>query len=214
MCQEAERRHLDIDRDSADNGEQSERDIVSRLSHLIHGFFRCHCLVGAGCVGAATALFASQVCWDLLGGLRAIVGCAVVVAFLTGLVYCCWPLRQYRTVLGVTLVAWCCFTLAGIPRFVSLLSSFSQMPPFSVLFQGLLLQFILFWGVPCLLLSTAVLVRTRYWPVYPSGHCVVCGYNLHGLQKPRCPECGTPFDVGWKRHQGKEKGSKRGREFY
>ena len=24
--------------------------------------------------------------------------------------------------------------------------------------------------------------------------CVKCGYNLHGLTEPRCPECGTPFD--------------------
>lgn len=26
--------------------------------------------------------------------------------------------------------------------------------------------------------------------------CVVCGYNLAYLPKPRCPECGTPFDPG------------------
>ena len=26
------------------------------------------------------------------------------------------------------------------------------------------------------------------------GLCLPCGYNLHGLTEPRCPECGTPFD--------------------
>ncbi len=26
-----------------------------------------------------------------------------------------------------------------------------------------------------------------------SGRCVRCGYNLHGLTEPRCPECGTRF---------------------
>jgi hypothetical protein len=24
--------------------------------------------------------------------------------------------------------------------------------------------------------------------------CAACGYSLHGLPQPRCPECGTPFD--------------------
>ena len=26
------------------------------------------------------------------------------------------------------------------------------------------------------------------------GLCLQCGYNLHGLTKPRCPECWAPFD--------------------
>ena len=28
--------------------------------------------------------------------------------------------------------------------------------------------------------------------------CVGCGYNLHGLTEPRCPECGTPFEMSSK----------------
>ncbi len=28
---------------------------------------------------------------------------------------------------------------------------------------------------------------------HPEGHCTNCGYNLTGLTRPRCPECGTPF---------------------
>lgn len=27
-----------------------------------------------------------------------------------------------------------------------------------------------------------------------AGRCHECGYSLHGLAEPRCPECGTPFD--------------------
>lgn len=27
----------------------------------------------------------------------------------------------------------------------------------------------------------------------PPGHCPACGYNLHALTEPRCPECGRPF---------------------
>ena len=30
------------------------------------------------------------------------------------------------------------------------------------------------------------------------GFCVRCGYNLHGLTEPRCPECGTPFEMSSK----------------
>jgi len=31
-------------------------------------------------------------------------------------------------------------------------------------------------------------------PVEKPGHCSECGYSLKGLDTPRCPECGTPFD--------------------
>lgn len=27
------------------------------------------------------------------------------------------------------------------------------------------------------------------------GQCEKCGYDLHGLPEPRCPECGSPFDI-------------------
>lgn len=30
---------------------------------------------------------------------------------------------------------------------------------------------------------------------YPDGHCEHCGYNLHGLIDPRCPECGRVYAV-------------------
>jgi hypothetical protein len=28
----------------------------------------------------------------------------------------------------------------------------------------------------------------------PDRFCLTCGYALHGLSEPRCPECGQPFD--------------------
>jgi hypothetical protein len=33
----------------------------------------------------------------------------------------------------------------------------------------------------------------RWWGLPLPGHCQVCGYNLTGLTKPRCPECGFGF---------------------
>ena len=43
------------------------------------------------------------------------------------------------------------------------------------------------------LLSGATVIRMRYWPLYPSGHCAHCGYNLTGNVSGACPECGTAF---------------------
>lgn len=50
--------------------------------------------------------------------------------------------------------------------------------------------------LPSLLLLTLVAtgVLWRLDRRYPPGHCHKCGYNLRGLPKPRCPECGTDFD--------------------
>lgn len=40
----------------------------------------------------------------------------------------------------------------------------------------------------------AVARRWRRVGECPMGECPECGYALHGLGEPRCPECGTPFD--------------------
>lgn len=36
----------------------------------------------------------------------------------------------------------------------------------------------------------------------PPGTCAGCGYLLHGLPEPRCPECGQPFDPTLARTSG------------
>ena len=49
------------------------------------------------------------------------------------------------------------------------------------------------WPLLALWLGAAgVRWRCRDAPVV--GYCVICGYDLRGLDKPRCPECGQPFD--------------------
>ena len=55
-----------------------------------------------------------------------------------------------------------------------------------------------YWFV-FLLLTFCVSCYSWFWIYRPysrlrSGKCLSCGYNLHGLTEPRCPECGTPFD--------------------
>lgn len=32
--------------------------------------------------------------------------------------------------------------------------------------------------------------------LYDNATCIGCGYCLHGLEEPRCPECGRAFDSG------------------
>lgn len=50
--------------------------------------------------------------------------------------------------------------------------------------------------VGCMVLLPAVthaISRFFEWRDRPSDRCAKCGYCLFGLEKPRCPECGTPI---------------------
>lgn len=48
----------------------------------------------------------------------------------------------------------------------------------------------------CVLIVALLRPRVNQTPGSPSegSCCSHCGYNLHGLREPRCPECGTLFD--------------------
>ena len=54
------------------------------------------------------------------------------------------------------------------------------------------------WPLPvgflALLSYTSVVSVYRIRRRRKLGLCLSCGYSLHGLTEPRCPECGTPFD--------------------
>lgn len=56
-----------------------------------------------------------------------------------------------------------------------------------------------FWAPAALLLAGPAVALIR-GPIRrrrrrKRGECIDCGYNLHGLPEPRCPECGTPFEA-------------------
>jgi hypothetical protein len=62
------------------------------------------------------------------------------------------------------------------------------------------LAYVLWWitglglvGVGSILSITAAVKGFFSEPPAEPGHCSVCGYNLMGLPRRRCPECGTPF---------------------
>ena len=48
-----------------------------------------------------------------------------------------------------------------------------------------------FTAYPILVLIKTIRRRLRQTP----GHCSKCAYNLTGLPEPRCPECGTEFEL-------------------
>lgn len=45
----------------------------------------------------------------------------------------------------------------------------------------------------CILMG--LLLFLPIWQETQLTHCAKCGYPLHSLPEPRCPECGTPFDT-------------------
>lgn len=46
------------------------------------------------------------------------------------------------------------------------------------------------WLPAILVAGVAVWSIWKYCPIPARGHCYSCGYNLTGLETPRCPECG------------------------
>lgn len=56
--------------------------------------------------------------------------------------------------------------------------------------------------------AIGVAAGRRHWrrTMFVAGppRCATCGYQLTGLDRPRCPECGTPFDENLIKSGGNE----------
>ena len=59
----------------------------------------------------------------------------------------------------------------------------------------LLLYFAVLVSLLCLIGVAILYLRRRRRELVPAGHCVCdsCGYDLHGIEDSRCPECGEGF---------------------
>jgi hypothetical protein len=104
----------------------------------------------------------------------------------------CWPLTSYALAFRLTLVSAIALVCVGTANIFLRETGDTSLVPW-IIPVGVVSVFAAFWGIGFAILSGLVFVRMRYWPVYPPGHCRACGYNLFGLQDPRCPECGTAF---------------------
>jgi len=111
-----------------------------------------------------------------------------------GLGLLCWPLRAYKRVACIALFG---FLGAASVLLAELIAFYRRFPVISSRNDLLYVvgPWIIGWLIPVAVLSGIVFLRNRYRPVYPSGHCAKCGYNLHGLTEPRCPECGKSFEA-------------------
>ena len=72
------------------------------------------------------------------------------------------------------------------------------MPKFRVSPSGAVYSFAIPLWMPIFLSATLLpwsFVSARRCKRRELGECLKCGYSLHGLTEPRCPECGTPFEM-------------------
>lgn len=149
----------------------------------------------AAFVGLAQPVLRLLIPWHWFGTMRWGAWVAFVLLYFALLGVSSWPLTSYRLSLRMGLVAAAFHTLSGFV--IALLAYRSgSVWSFWLVLVASLLNFVLALASTSLGLCLAVYLRNRWWPVYASGYCGTCGYNLLGLASPRCPECGTRFTRG------------------
>ncbi len=102
----------------------------------------------------------------------------------------CWPWTEYRV---ARRLAFAGATTVALLALISVIVSARQLPPGAVyqyLPMAVVFGFAAYGSVSLALMSSIVYVRMRFWPRYPPGHCVECGYDLTGNVSGVCPECG------------------------
>ncbi len=103
----------------------------------------------------------------------------------------CWPWTEYRVARSL---AFASATTVATLALISVILSARYMPPGAIYWYlplAVVFGFAAYGAVSLALMSGMVYVRMRFWPRYPPGHCVQCGYDLTGNVSGTCPECGT-----------------------
>ena len=198
---EAERRGLDLAAagSAAPRVRRTPRPIVIGAGVLKAnlGYLSEHRYLTSGLAAALVAVagsILSPVVCAWLGRVWPVWSVFLVLLYVTVMALCVRPLRSYRAVLLVSLSGSACFVTVMQLTFLLRYG----LPPqgwLAPLAIGGLVNFTVFWALPSLLLCGAVAYGRRRWPEYGAGKCKTCGYDLRGLSEPRCPECGSAFDV-------------------
>ncbi len=173
--------------------EQQTYEQIRRVAGPVANFLRSHILLSAALLGVAIQLPLSVIRPVTVFASAVLVGVVMFTAMWAGLGWLCSPLRRYAPVFWAS---GACAASGAAFLFVLANVGFSGLP--ATLSLDALGKYgtslVLTWALMCLPLWGIVAWRNRYRPIHPPGHCRVCGYNLTGLPKPRCPECGTSFD--------------------
>lgn len=187
-----------IDHTSPIDGESVHRSVYLPLLRTILRFFMRHRFITAILVGIAYQQ-ASKAIGPILQPYARTTAAAIainlsgILVFALAIGVLCFPLRTYRIVFSTSAFAVLGCIGGWIPQFVGFVYR-GQIHWKPVILGMWIAAMIVLWLVMALLVSGIVFLRNRYRPVYLAGHCTKCGYNLHGLTEPRCPECGKTFE--------------------
>ncbi len=168
---------------------RSAAERLARIWRPLQTQIKRHSYISAAVLGVVYHLAATNLPhrWGL--------GYLWLALYFVGLVVICLPLRRYRVAFFVPFTAGgtvlAMLSIITLPDFIAELQ---PNVPWTSIAMGLLFLFAACSILPALLMTGAAFIHNRYWPVHEPGRCRVCDYDLRGLPKPRCPECGTPFD--------------------
>lgn len=185
---EAMRRSIDPVQTSQQTAKQS---LISRSFGAGVAYVYSRPLRTSVVLGVAITVFQMKYVLHLVNLPRMLPSIIYFMLILLGNAGISWPLRDYKNLcrnalaLSVPGIIWGTYRSFGwFPRQRWTLQMFSYAVTGIILF---------YWVFPIGLLAMVVWVRRQYKPIYPSGHCQRCGYDLTGLPLPRCPECGLGF---------------------
>jgi hypothetical protein len=113
--------------------------------------------------------------------------------YLVSITFLCWPWTNLRLAFRLSWVAASALILAGAISTLIRYGLSTRLVPW-IFPVGFVVVFVCFCVVTFAFVTCFVLVRMRFWPIYPLGHCTECGYDLTGNVSGTCPECGNQLN--------------------